>query len=304
MNGTPRVSVVMAAYNYGQYIADALHSVAAQTLTDWECIIVDDRSTDDTAVVVRSFVDRDPRFRYIRSTENQGVSAARNKGFALAKGEYVQLLDADDVVAPGKFALQAAFLDAHPEVSIVYSDHLRFTTTPAFHTQGSLRADEKVSGKAALHRGVKSNFLRINAVLFRRALVEHIGGFRAPFRYAEDWDFWLRAMSTGHAVHFLDDPGAMAGVRDTQGSLSKDLPAMRSFHLPVRQSLWVTGKLGLRERVSLLLRYVDFMWELLLVKREPVIMLPEGRFSFMVLVVLVAVPLLPFWLFMRLFLRR
>lgn len=304
MNTTPCVSVIVATYNYGRYIADALRSVETQTFIDWECIVVDDASTDDTAAVVQGFTARDPRFRYVRLERNTGVSAARNTGFGHARGTYVQLLDADDLIAPRKLELQAAWLDAHVDTDIVYSDHVRFTEVAGFHSVGLLKEDERVSGKAALRRAIRSNFLRLNAVLFRRSLLAEIGGFRDRFRYAEDWDFWLRTMSTGYTLHFLDEPDAMAAVRDTPGSLSKDLPAMRSFHLPVRQSLWVNGRLSVGERCSLLLRYVDFLLEMVIVKRERVVVLKEGRWTFFPLVAVAAVLVSPLWLLMRATLRR
>lgn len=304
MNVEPRVSVIVATYNYGRYIGDALRSVQAQTLSDWECIVVDDASTDDTAEVVQAFVARDPRFRYVRLEHNSGVSVARNTGMDQARGVYLQLLDADDVIAPEKLDRQSDWLETHSEADIVHSDHVRFVDEPDLNAPGRLAQDEKVSGRQALRRAIKSNFLRLNAVLFRRSVHVHIGGFRDQFRYAEDWDYWLRAMAAGHQVHFLDDPMAIAAVRNTPGSLSKDLPAMRAFHLPVRQSLWNRAGLTLGDRCRLVVRYVDFWLEMVLVKREPVVVLDEGRTTFYPLAVACAVLVIPLWIPMRLFIRR
>ena len=304
MTTQPRVSIVIAAYNYGRYLADTLRSVEQQTFDQWECIVVDDASTDGTREVVERFVDRDPRFQYLGLDRNLGVSAARNTGLAAAKGEYIQLLDADDQIAPQKLEHHLAYLVEHPEVSIVYSGHIRFTQVPRFTDPSELPMADQVSGVAALRRGIKGNFLRLNTVLFRSNILRVVNGFREEFRYAEDWDFWLRAMAAGSVVSFLNDERAKAAVRDTVGSLSKDLPAMRAFHLPVRQSLWVNRNLDPRHRVSLLLRYVDFMWEMILVKRERVIILPEGRWPFLGLVSITAALSLPLWVLVRLFIKR
>lgn len=300
----PSVSVIVAAYNYGRYIGETLRSVQAQTLQEWECIVVDDASTDDTASVVAGYATQDPRIRLVRFTQNQGVSAARNTGLQQSRGTYIQFLDADDLIAPRKLERQVSFLASRPDVAIVYSDHVRFTDQADLKAPGLLRADERVHGRAALRRAIKSNFLRLNAVLFRSSLLKDIGGFREQFRYAEDWDFWLRAMANGHSVHFLNDDQAKAAVRNTPGSLSKDLPAMRSFHLPVRQSLWASGRLTLMERMSLLVRSVDFLMEMVVVERERVIVLKEGRWSFFPLVVIVALFTAPLWLLLRFFVRR
>ncbi len=304
MSHTPRVSVIVASYNYGQYIGDALRSVQAQTFTEWECIVVDDASTDGTPAIVQGFAAKDQRIRYVRMDRNEGVAAARNKGLGLAHGEYVQLLDADDQIAPRKLELHVAWLLAHPGTDIVYSDHVRFVDVADFRLPGLLAPDERVSGRAALRRAIKGNFLRLNAVLFRTGMVQDIGGFRSHFRYVEDWDFWLRAMAMGHNLQFLDEPLAIAAVRNTPDSLSKNLPAMRRFHLPVRQSLWITGQLTLGERLSLLARYVDYLWEMVLVKREPVVVEKEGRWTFFPMALLVAIMVLPLWLMVRATVRR
>ncbi|MBK6342155.1 MAG: glycosyltransferase family 2 protein [Flavobacteriales bacterium] len=117
MSSAPAVSVIIAARDYGEHLPTALASVSAQTLQDWECIIVDDASSDGTPRIAAEAVAKDKRFRSIRFDANVGVSAARNRGIAEAQGRYVQFLDADDAIAPEKLARQAAFLDAHPDSS-------------------------------------------------------------------------------------------------------------------------------------------------------------------------------------------
>ncbi len=87
----------MPTYNYGAYITDALESLRAQTYDAWECIVVDDGSTDDTGEVVARFIEREPRVRYVWQ-ENQRQSVAKNTGLAAARGVYVQFLDADDMI--------------------------------------------------------------------------------------------------------------------------------------------------------------------------------------------------------------
>src|ERR1700753_1435580 len=108
-----RVSVIIPTYNYGAYITDAIESLRAQTYESWECVVVDDGSTDDTAEVVARFVERDPRVRYLRQ-ENQRQSVAKNTGLAATAGEYIQFLDSDDRIEPLKFERQVEFLETHP----------------------------------------------------------------------------------------------------------------------------------------------------------------------------------------------
>ncbi len=139
--GGPTVSVVMAAYNGAALIGETLASLAAQTLTDWEAIVVDDCSTDDTRSLVAGWPD--PRVRLVALAENGGPVRARNRALAETRGRYVAGLDQDDLCLPDRFARQVAYLDAHPHVALLgtavdflkagrvgpstYSD----TTTPA-----------------------------------------------------------------------------------------------------------------------------------------------------------------------------
>jgi glycosyltransferase involved in cell wall biosynthesis len=114
----PEVSVIIPAYNAGRWIGDAIRSVQAQTLADWEMIVVDDGSDDDTAAVVNSFAD--PRIRLARQP-NSGVSTARNAGLERARGRYISILDADDAMEPENLALRVAAIKEHG-VDWVFSD--------------------------------------------------------------------------------------------------------------------------------------------------------------------------------------
>src|SRR6516162_2987586 len=115
---TPVVSVVMAAKNYARFLPAAVESVFAQTVADWELVIIDDGSTDDTPEAVRPFL-ADCRVKYLRS-DRLGQSRAKNLGLGLSRGEYVAFLDADDAWSPTKLEKQLAVFGAEPEVGVVY----------------------------------------------------------------------------------------------------------------------------------------------------------------------------------------
>lgn len=116
----PKVTVVIPLYNTERFIADALESVLAQTFTDWECVVVNDGSTDRSAEIVARYVEQDPRIRLVHQP-NQGVCAARNTGAAHASpdSEYLFFLDADDMLEPEALERLVAYLEAHPEVGLV-----------------------------------------------------------------------------------------------------------------------------------------------------------------------------------------
>ncbi|MHC5025059.1 MAG: glycosyltransferase family 2 protein, partial [Planctomycetota bacterium] len=118
----PRVSIVMIVLNGERFLEDALRSVVAQTTDDWEIVIVDDGSTDGTAAIAGRYVSEDgDRFRlaHHEGHVNRGMSASRNLGIRLGRGDYVTFLDHDDAMLPGKLEAQAGLLDAHPEVGAV-----------------------------------------------------------------------------------------------------------------------------------------------------------------------------------------
>ncbi len=109
----PVVSVITPAYNSERFIADAIRSVQAQTYPDWEMVVVDDASSDETPNIARSFAEQDTRIRFIRLENNQGAGAARQTALDEAKGRYIAFLDADDVWKPQKLERQLAFMNDH-----------------------------------------------------------------------------------------------------------------------------------------------------------------------------------------------
>lgn len=296
------ISVIIPTYNYGDFIADALQSVSEQTYPHWECIVVDDCSTDHTAEVVKKFCERDRRFRYYRLDQNAGVSEARNKGLAEAKGEFIQLLDADDVLSTEKLSIQVEFLKEHPKIAFVYSNFIHFTGTPDFSLRGEYEAGEKISGSgnAIIRRLLNRNFFRLNTVLFRHDVIRKNGIFRSDLRSVEDWEFWLRMACAGEAFYFLEHEKAKSAVRINPRGLSKDIPGMKKYYLPVLQHIRNTGRLGLANSILLWLRYGFVFLDKLLFTREEIIFLPDRKRIFIFLLTLWSIFILPFFLIYKL----
>ena len=117
-----KVSVIITCYNQAHCIINTLKSVVAQTYTNWECIIVDDGSLDDSAEVIKAFIKDDTRFTYLFQN-NQGVSRARNKGFALATGSFINFMDGDDTFLPDKLKEQIQVFKDNPEIAVCICDH-------------------------------------------------------------------------------------------------------------------------------------------------------------------------------------
>ena len=179
----------MPSYNQGLYLAEALDSVLAQTYTNWECIIVDDGSHDNTKEVANSYSAKDSRIQYIYQ-ENNGVSAARNNGVAHSKGGFILPLDGDDKLHPQfiEFALKEIVKDRN--IRVVYSDVQYF----------GIRNDIYKLPDFSIEKLMGQNILCVTA-LFRREDFDRTGGFNDNMREGfEDWDFWLSMFQDGEGT--------------------------------------------------------------------------------------------------------
>jgi glycosyltransferase involved in cell wall biosynthesis len=259
----PLVSVIIPTHNYGALIGETLKSLRCQTLAQWECIVVDDGSTDDTAEVVAEAARLDPRFRYVWQA-NQRQAVAKNTGLASARGKYVQFLDADDLIEPQKLERQVAYLEAHREVDIVYGDVRYFRAGRPDERLLSMGGGDaprtpKVSGEGreVLEAFVRGNIVVINAPLVRRRVAEEVGPFDPVLPPAEDWDYWLRCALAGARFQFMDEPGTLALVRVHSTSSSQDRVRMYTAGLLIRRKLAESVKDGSLRVVNRELRARD-----------------------------------------------
>ena len=197
----PRVSVVIPAYAAAAFIEKTLDSVAAQTFKDFELVVVDDGSPDDTkSVVDRWFARTGTRGTCVRR-ENGRIAVARNTGLKAATGALIALLDHDDLWRPEKLALCVAEFDAHPEAVLVghHTDVVREGRVVAVERKGP--AVERMYDRLLF----EANAVAPSGAVFRRDKALEIGGFREEPQYntVEDYDFWMRLARTG-PFRFLD----------------------------------------------------------------------------------------------------
>ena len=229
------VSIIVPAYDCAHLIGETLNSVRTQSLVDWECLVIDDGSRDDTPNVVRDFVARDRRIRYFRQ-KNRRQASARNLGLKHARGEYIQFLDADDLIESHKLERQATYLDEHPEVDIVYGRARYFRDDEASLSWDPLSPDDRPpmpeisgQGREVLELLIQHNIVVVNAPLLRRKVIETIGLFDERLPPAEDWDYWLRCALQGLRFQFAGLPDTLALVRAHQQSSSQNrLPMLRA----------------------------------------------------------------------------
>jgi glycosyltransferase involved in cell wall biosynthesis len=233
----PTVSLLIPAYNSARFIAETLASVERQTFTDYEAILIDDGSTDETLRVVREAAfDR----LVIHRQANGGLSAARNAGLRVARGRYVALLDSDDVLLPGYLATLAGILDANPGIDLVYPNAVMFGSP---RWEGRRYQDVHPSTRpVTLDKLLSRECTVFVSAMFRRDAIDRVGGFDETLNSCEDLDLWTRMLLAGLRITFTGEP--LVRYRRRPDSLSGRDEAMAAALLQV------CGKLAADPRLT------------------------------------------------------
>tara|TARA_R110000868_G_scaffold14457_5_gene67383 strand:- start:33682 stop:34572 length:891 start_codon:yes stop_codon:yes gene_type:complete len=194
---TPKVSVVVPCYNQAQYLDESLASIYKQTYSNWECVIVNDGSPDNTEEIAQKWEAKDPRFNYL-SKENGGVSSARNLGIEKSTGEYILTLDADDKYEVTFMEKAVEILQNNSEVGIVSSWGIFFTEDYHFQV---FKSNAKTIADFLFYNGVN-----MGSSLFRKSCWEKAGKYDGDVRNGyEDWEFYLRVAALGWKVHIIEE---------------------------------------------------------------------------------------------------
>jgi len=219
---SPVVSVITPAYNAACFLPEAVRSVLNQTFPDFELVIVDDGSTDDTLAVAHRLAAGDRRVRVV-STPNAGPAAARNIALRAARGAFIALLDSDDVLRPEYLERQLPIFVGHPDAAVVTANALNrgggrlFDGTPFWQQITGLQ-------RLTLRYLIEHEDAVCILSMFRREVYERIGGFDADFTGNEDYEFWLRAALAGFVIVRNFEPLGVYRRRDD--SLSSNEPRM------------------------------------------------------------------------------
>ncbi|HEY6628336.1 MAG TPA: glycosyltransferase family A protein, partial [Acidimicrobiia bacterium] len=222
---TPRVTIVVPCYNEERFVAEAIRSIAEQTFTDWECLVVDDASTDSSLKEIWAATNSDQRFRVLRHQVNSGLSAARNTGLRAARGQLVTFLDADDLLMRDSLmdrviALANAMADPH-----VIGSYCGVTV--AFEEVDLDELPDRMEGDS---RGIIDLVsadaecpFNAHAPLLITERLRALGGFNERMRYgAEDWHLWYRAMRNGYV--FVPSHYKTAVYRQKRNSMVRSMP--------------------------------------------------------------------------------
>jgi len=194
----PRVSVVMAVYNGERFLRQAIDSILSQTYADFEFIVINDGSTDGTAEILNSYADR--RLRVL-TQPNMGLVKSLNRGIAMAGGDYIARMDADDISLPQRLELQAKWLDGHPQTAVLGTANLVID-----ENDRPIGRHSHPTRSVAIEHALLDGFCPLchGSVMFRKACFDQVGGYRERFRHAEDYDLWLRIIER-HRTRNLPD---------------------------------------------------------------------------------------------------
>jgi glycosyltransferase involved in cell wall biosynthesis len=180
----PKISVIMSVYNGEKYLREAIESILNQTITDFEFIIVNDGSTDKSLEIIQSFDDE--RIKIINNEKNIGLTTSLNKALKEAKGEYIARQDADDISLPNRFEEQLKYFEKHSEVVLLG------TMAYLIDKKEKIVGKRVVLAKPSLKDIFKDNPFIHGSVMFKKEIVNHLGGYNELIRYSQDYELWLR----------------------------------------------------------------------------------------------------------------
>ena len=225
----PEISVIIPCYNQAQYLDECLQSVLSQTFQDWECIIINDGSPDNTEEVALAWTEKDNRFKYIKK-ENGGVSETRNLGLEIAQGKYIQFLDSDDKIHMQKFEKELFILNQGFDICV--SNYIRFGVS-----KKTKNKPDKWSNKIEnfrqdiIFRWHDSFCVPIQTVLIRLSIIADIK-FENKFTANEDWLFWVDIAIKNPKVYYIDE--VLSYYRIHNMSVTQNLALMKKYEIRAR----------------------------------------------------------------------
>ncbi|GGF38015.1 glycosyltransferase family 2 protein [Echinicola rosea] len=237
------VSIIIPTYNYGRFLPQTISNLKTQSYPHWEAIIVDDGSTDKTEEIINEACLEDKRFKYIKQ-ENQGVSVARNTGIKAATGQFIQFLDADDLLSKDKLYLQVQHMLLNPNIDISYVSNQYFADNypdklfpdkELTGTEWVLKID--ANGFEAIKSLVDRNIAVISSPLMRASALSLSSGFPTGVKHLEDWEFWLELALKNAHYQFFPNPKATTLIRVHSKSASYEINEMQLRDISFRKKI-------------------------------------------------------------------
>ena len=237
----PLVSIIIPTYNRAHVISETLECVSLQDYPNWECIIVDDGSTDITEEIVKKHVDKDSRFQFKQRppTRPKGASSCRNIGMETARGEYLQFLDSDDLVSPNKLTDQIAVLVQSKPLTIATCKWGRFNVISDLKTREGFKTYQDFNRGAdlLLSFGKYNEFFPVMAYLIPKASIKLVGQWNESLNNNDDGEFFTRVLLNTNTVVFVSTAAVYYRENPNEAKLSslntkdKILSAIKSWKL-------------------------------------------------------------------------
>jgi|GEM_PF-4611233 len=236
------VSIIIPAYNYGHLIRESLASVVGQTYKSWECIVVNDGSTDNTVEIVETFIKQHPEVSIrLITIANGGTSAAKNAGLKEAKGSLIQFLDADDLLTSNKISCHVEILHRNNAALVFcrsrfFSGDIRDQYFIQQYPKGYL-LEESMEGLALIRRLVRNNVFTIAAPLVHKRLLDAVGGFNPSVNQNEDWLLWFKVATLQPTFLFDAEEDVAVDIRIHGISAMRNQAKMALGEVSVRMEM-------------------------------------------------------------------
>jgi len=229
---TPKISVVMAVYNGEKFLSAAIDSILNQTFNDFEFIIVDDGSKDESAGILAKYAQRDSRIKII-SQPNQGLTRSLITALSLAQGDYIARMDADDESCPDRLEKLFSFMESNSTVAAVGSNAIMIDEVGRELKKVILPAVDTIKKRLT----VRNLFIH-GSLLMRRSACVAVGGYDITFRLAQDYDLLLRLLAHGYELSIV--PDFLYRLRSTSGSLSVKRVFKQAYFTTLAQHYYFT----------------------------------------------------------------
>ncbi len=297
MDQKPLVSIIVPCYNYAHFLDKTIENIREQELESWECLLIDDGSTDDTSNICKAWLQKDARFIYIYK-QNGGLSSARNEGLKHAKGKYIQFLDADDLIHSSKLLHQTQILKDSQEFAIIYSSFvfLNEKLEKKEPTSHYVTPKHKSMYFALVREWEQGFMIPIHCYLFPKEIFQKIGEFNIYLPTHEDLDIHLKiAIQEPKYIHQIEQ---YAIYRIHGNSMSRNYTKMQRGYIMVLLSAFRDSSTSWNQKTALLARIGNEITQSFvhLVRGRKISFIESIAFDKAPLIISVGILLLPFFL--------
>lgn len=233
----------MAVYNTEKFLTQAIESILQQTFADFEFLIIDDGSKDQSRSIIQQYAQKDMRIKAFKNKENKGISYTRNKLMEKAQAEYIAVMDSDDISEFNRLELEYHFLEKHPEYAVVSGHNL------IINEKGEeiwIRYYNNPIEKILL----KKNPISQGSSLFRKSVYDLVWGYNSELNYGEDYDLWLKIYAHGYKIYNIDEVLCKIRIRSGQTKSSQlkatikntiaiQKKAISTYQIPAKPSDWI-----------------------------------------------------------------